>query len=69
MNNYFNAVSLFANVGVAETYLKNIGINDVSEIDSILLTSATELEFWVNTPEDKAARAQGRKIQKPCGKL
>lgn len=34
--------------------IKNIGINDVSEIDSILLTSATELEFWVNTPEDKA---------------
>ncbi|MGL5693082.1 MAG: glutamine synthetase, partial [Peptostreptococcaceae bacterium] len=34
--------------------INNIGINDVSEIDTILLTSATELEFWVNTPEDKA---------------
>lgn len=35
MNNYFNAVSLFANVGVAETYLKDIGINVVvaNEID------------------------------------
>ncbi|WP_195250845.1 glutamine synthetase [Romboutsia sp. 1001713B170207_170306_H8] len=34
--------------------INNIGIKDVSEIDTILLTSATELEFWVNTPEDKA---------------
>ena len=34
--------------------INNIGINDINEIDSILLTSATELEFWVNTPEDKA---------------
>ena len=34
--------------------LNNIGINDVNEIDNILLTTATELEFWVNTPEDKA---------------
>ncbi|MGL5327763.1 MAG: glutamine synthetase [Peptostreptococcaceae bacterium] len=34
--------------------INSIGIQDVSEIDKILLTSATELEFWVNTPEDKA---------------
>lgn len=34
--------------------INNIGINDINEIDDILLTSATELEFWVNTPEDKA---------------
>ncbi|RDY25216.1 glutamine synthetase, partial [Romboutsia weinsteinii] len=34
--------------------INNIGINDVSEIEDIMLTSATELEFWVNTPEDKA---------------
>lgn len=34
--------------------INNIGIENVNEIDNILLTSATELEFWVNTPEDKA---------------
>ena len=34
--------------------INNIGINNINEIDDILLTSATELEFWVNTPEDKA---------------
>ncbi|MGL5312259.1 MAG: glutamine synthetase [Peptostreptococcaceae bacterium] len=34
--------------------INNIGISDVSEIEDIMLTSATELEFWVNTPEDKA---------------
>lgn len=34
--------------------INNIGINCINEIDDILLTSATELEFWVNTPEDKA---------------
>lgn len=34
--------------------INNIGIKDVSDIEEIILTSATELEFWVNTPEDKA---------------
>jgi glutamine synthetase len=34
--------------------IKNIGIEDISDIEDIVLTSATELEFWVNTPEDKA---------------
>lgn len=34
--------------------IQNIGIKDISEIEEIILTSATELEFWVNTPEDKA---------------
>ena len=34
--------------------LKNIGINSTEEIEEILLTSATELEFWVNTAEDEA---------------
>jgi len=34
--------------------IKNIGIEDVSHIEDIILTAATELEFWVNTPEDKA---------------
>ena len=34
--------------------INNIGIDSISDIEEILLTSATELEFWVNTPEDKA---------------
>ncbi len=34
--------------------LKEIGVNSYEEIDEILLTTATELEFWVNTPDDKA---------------
>lgn len=34
--------------------INNLGINHVSDIEEIVLTAATELEFWVNTPEDKA---------------
>lgn len=34
--------------------INNIGINNVDDIDEIMLTAATELEFWVNTPQDKA---------------
>lgn len=34
--------------------LDNTDINSPEEIETIGLTSATELEFWVNTPEDKA---------------
>lgn len=34
--------------------IKNIGIDSKDEIEDIVLTAATELEFWVNTPEDKA---------------
>lgn len=34
--------------------IKNIGIGSIDDIEDIILTSATELEFWVNTPEDKA---------------
>ncbi|WP_099192049.1 type I glutamate--ammonia ligase [Tepidibacter mesophilus] len=34
--------------------LNSVGIENSNEIKEILLTSATELEFWVNTPEDKA---------------
>ncbi|MDF2674727.1 MAG: glutamine synthetase [Clostridiales bacterium] len=33
---------------------KSIGINSPEEIDKIVLTAATELEFWVKTPDDKA---------------
>ena len=34
------------------------GIESVDEIEDILLTSATELEFWVKTPDDKGDREQ-----------
>ena len=34
------------------------GIGKVSEIEDIIFTSATELEFWVKTPDDKGDREQ-----------
>ena len=34
------------------------GVDSVDEIEEIRITSATELEFWVKTPEDKADREQ-----------
>ncbi|SJZ66438.1 glutamine synthetase [Garciella nitratireducens] len=34
--------------------LKNLGLHSVEEIESIELTAATELEFWVKSPEDGA---------------
>lgn len=34
------------------------GADSVEDIEEIQLTSATELEFWVKTPEDKADREQ-----------
>lgn len=34
------------------------GIKKASEIEEIITTSATELEFWVMTPEDKADKEQ-----------
>ncbi len=40
-----------------ETYphlINSIDIDSIDDIEEILLTAATELEFWVNTPEDKA---------------
>jgi glutamine synthetase len=33
--------------------IKELDIDDINDIESINLTAATELEFWVNTPEDK----------------
>ncbi|MCR5481277.1 MAG: glutamine synthetase [Clostridia bacterium] len=33
-------------------------IDSVEEIEEVILTSATELEFWVKTPDDKADREQ-----------
>ena len=44
-------------IGIFEEYPKiinSIGVDSVNDIEDIVLTSATELEFWVNTPEDKA---------------
>ena len=34
------------------------GINSADEIEELLLTNATELEFWVKTPDDRADRDQ-----------
>ncbi len=34
--------------------LNHVDIDSVDDIEKINITSATELEFWVNTPEDKA---------------
>jgi len=35
-----------------------LGISSADEIEEIVLTAATELEFWVKTPDDKADREQ-----------
>ncbi|NLY81819.1 MAG: glutamine synthetase [Clostridiales bacterium] len=35
-----------------------LDIKDVDEIEEVLITSATELEFWVKTPDDRADREQ-----------
>ena len=37
---------------------ESIGITSAEEILEIMLTCATELEFWVKTPDDKADREQ-----------
>ena len=34
--------------------LENTNVDSPDDLESIELTAATELEFWVNTPEDKA---------------
>ena len=34
------------------------GVDSIDEIDEFLLTNATELEFWVKTPDDRADRNQ-----------
>ncbi|MBQ9060420.1 MAG: glutamine synthetase [Firmicutes bacterium] len=38
--------------------LEYMDINSVDEIDEIMITAATELEFWVRSPEDDADREQ-----------
>lgn len=48
--------------------LENIGISSADDIADIVLTSATELEFWVKTPEEiadveKLSTSQGLKEQ------
>lgn len=37
---------------------KKYGIEDVKEIEDIILTAGTELEFWVRTPDDEADSAK-----------
>ena len=34
------------------------GIDSVDDIETFIITSATELEFWVKTPDDKGDREQ-----------
>ena len=34
------------------------GVGSIDDIDELLLTNATELEFWVKTPDDRADRDQ-----------
>ena len=38
--------------------LKYLPFDSADDIEEIILTSATELEFWVKTPEEKADREQ-----------
>lgn len=44
----------------AHPYVSNYlqGVDSPDDIEEILLTAATELEFWVRTPEDKADREE-----------
>lgn len=37
-----------------EGFKEEVGINSDEKIEDVVLTSATELEFWVKTPEDRA---------------
>jgi glutamine synthetase len=37
---------------------ESIGIKSAEDIEEIIITCATELEFWVKTPDDKADREQ-----------
>lgn len=38
--------------------LEYLDVDDAEEIQEVVLTCATELEFWVKTPDDKADREQ-----------
>ena len=38
----------------SKLHREEVGITDEEKIDDIILTSATELEFWVKSPEDTA---------------
>jgi len=38
--------------------LKWMGVSSIDDVEAVELTGATELEFWVQTPEDKANREQ-----------
>lgn len=51
--NYFKE-SVMALFNKYPHLVKNIGISSVDAIEEVTLTAATELEFWVKTPEDPA---------------
>ena len=58
-----NAVSTFENKMLellkAHPYVfDNLPFEDVEQIDKFVLTSATELEFWVKTPDDQTDREE-----------
>ncbi len=58
-----NAVNAFKRelLGLLEKnpyIFEHLDISSVDEIEDIVLTAATELEFWVKTPDDKADREQ-----------
>ncbi|WP_053956447.1 glutamine synthetase [Inediibacterium massiliense] len=38
--------------------IKELGLTSFEEIDEVVLTAATELEFWVKTPDDKTDKEQ-----------
>ncbi len=38
--------------------VRYLGIDDADDIEKVEITAATELEFWVRTPDDKADREQ-----------
>lgn len=41
-------------VDTKKGFKQEVGIKEDEKIEEVVLTSATELEFWVKTPEDKA---------------
>ncbi|WXR61415.1 glutamine synthetase [Peptostreptococcaceae bacterium AGR-M142] len=45
---------LMENLKINSNPLDELGIESINDIEDVILTSATELEFWVQTPNDKA---------------
>ena len=56
--NYFKS-EVLKEIKAHPYVVKHIGgLKSVNEIEDIIITSATELEFWVKTPDDKGDREQ-----------